>query len=194
MPPVIKSPDPGGDVPIRLTEPQFSLPDAAFLSGVPHRSIRNWMARDVIEMGQRHFTGRWQFSMLDVVKLTVMHDLAVRMGFNPKLAATVADAAADIVMKSSARDASGELLDLKADFQPNRNIVINYTDDDKPMMLVADSANPGSYYPPGRGDPTTAPLRRSIVVVPVTAIFHDAMLRTQELARRNTKAEAPTHD
>jgi hypothetical protein len=191
---VSKTADPLGDRPIRLAEHQFTLSDAAFLSGVPAKSIRNWIARDVLPLGHRHFLGRWLFSLLDILKLSVMHDLSVRLSFNPRDAARLAEMAGAIAMDSTARDASGQLLDSADGFRPNRNIVVSFNDDGLPLAGVADIRNPGNYYPPAAGNPDTAPLRRAHVVVPVTSIFHDMLLRTEALTRSNVKAEAPTHE
>ncbi len=171
--------------------------DAAFLSGVPDKSIRNWMVRDVLRIGRKHFAGRWIFSVLDVLRLSVMHNLTVNMSFNPKHAAEVAEIAATIATDSTARDTSGAFLDTADGHRPNKNLVISWGADGLPLVAVADIKSAGgyraSYPPPAGGDPETEPLRRAHVVVPVTAIFHDLMLRTADLARRNAKAEAPGH-
>ena len=65
--------------------------------------------------------------------------------------------------------------------------MICWDDAGEPYVYVADIKCAGAYRPP-------ASSRRAHVVVPVTAIFHDMMLRTADLARRNAKAEVPVHD
>ena len=183
-----KAADPLGDVPIRLTEPMFTLPDAAFLSGVPEKSIRNWMARDVLRIGQKHFAGRWTYSVLDVLRLSIMHSLAVNISLPVRQAAHVAEVAATIATDSTTRDTSGAFLDAADGYRPNKNIVISWDEAGEPFAAVADIKRAGNYYPPASGD-----LRRAHVVVPVTALFNDLVLRTADLARRNARAEAPTH-
>ena len=73
-----------------------------------------------------------------MLKLSVMHDLAVRMSFNPKHAANVAEVAATIAMDSTARDASGAFLDTADGRRPNKNIVICWDDAGEPYVYVAD--------------------------------------------------------
>jgi hypothetical protein len=190
----VKQPLDLGAVPIHLAERQFTLGEAATLSRVPHRSIRNWMARDVIVLGERHFLGRWMFSVLDVLKLAVMHDLCVKMTFSPTIAAKLAEAVAQVAWDSSKRDASGALLAGADNFRPNVNVILNYDEDGQPFVITADIKDPGKYYPMLRGDAATASLRRAHVVIPATAMLFDVLARTEDVTRSNVKAEVPFHE
>lgn len=188
-----KDSDPG-DVPIQLTERQFTLPEAAVLSRVPQRSIRNWIARDVIQLGERHFLGRWMFSTLDVLKLAVMHNLCVEMTFSPPIAARVVEMVAQLAMDSTRRDASGALLDDADGRRPNQNVVINFGEDGAPSAFVADIKRAGIYYPPEGDSPEAKAMRRGHVVIPATAMLDDILERTVEVIRSNRKAEVLVHD
>lgn len=188
------SPDPAGAVPIKLTELQFTLGEAATLADLSHRSVRNWQHRNAIRIGHKHFLGRWQFSVLDVLKLAVMHDLCVRLSFNPTVAAKVAEFVAELAMASTERDAAGKLIEGADGFRPNRNVIVGFGEDGAPFMVAADIRIPGNYYPPAHGDAGAAPLRRGHVVIPVTSLLHDVLLRTEGLTRANEKAEALTYD
>jgi hypothetical protein len=191
---LVKQPLALGAMPIHLAERQFTLGEAATLSRVPHRSIRNWMARDVIVLGERHFLGRWMFSVLDVLKLAVMHDLCVKMTFSPSIAAKLAEAVAQVAWDSSKRDASGTLTAGADNFRPNVNVLLNYDEAGEPHVVMANIKDPGNYYPPLRGEAGAASLRRAHVVIPATAMLFDVLERTEEVTRRNVKAEVPFHD
>ena len=78
--------------------------------------------------------------------------------------------------------------------RPNLCVIIAWTEDGEMLAAAADIAQPGFYYPPMRDAPGGyQPLRRSILGVPVTSLVVDIMLRTEDLASRNRKAEAPEH-
>jgi hypothetical protein len=191
---VIQAPDLAGDEPISLLLRQFTLPEAAALSRVPQKSVRNWISRDVLRIGERHsFLARWMFSVLDVIRLRVMHDLCINLTFNPRDAARIADLVANLAMDETKRDASGRLIDGADGVRPNKNVVVAFNGAGEAEVCVADIKTPGSYYPPlstGGDDP----LRRAHVVVPVSTLLNDVILRTAEVARQHVRAEAPVHD
>ena len=92
------------------------------------------------------------------------------MAINPMHAAQGAAEVARVALASTERDADGVLLDAAGDFRPNRNVILSFDDDGAPRMWTADIRTPGNYYPPRQGDDALATLRRSHVVVPVTAL------------------------
>ena len=158
-----------GDV--RIDEYRFTVRDAEFLSGVAQKNIRNWIERGVLSIGQRHFTGRWTLNLLDVLQIRVMDDLAVRMALPSANMGESVKYAAD-TMKSWR---NGKLTGT------NANVVFAVHDNGEWMVGRFAIDNHG-YRVPMRGDVNQA-LRRSHVVVPVTAMFEDILLKHDELER-----------
>ena len=179
-----------GDIPIHFDEYQFTLADASFLSGVPQKTIRNWLARDVLRVGKKHFLGRWTFSFLDAVRLAVMRDLTTIVTLPLADAARLADLVAEEVVKHARRDASGKLLNVKDGRRPNVNILVGFGADGQPKAWVANIKEPGRYYAPHYKDHGRAALRRTHIVIPVTAILTDTLFRIEDLARRGEQDES----
>ena len=186
--------DSGGDTPIMLAEYQFTLGDSAFLSRVPDKTIRNWLARGVIAVGKRHFVGRWTFNMLDIIKLTVMYGLMVRLQLPPASAVLLAEAVAQDAWDGTARDHGGKLLSDDG-VKPNRNLLVAFDDNGQVVAAWADIKKAGfCYAASAKGSPLLSPeqveaFRHPHVVIPTTALIHDLILRTEDLARHNEQNE-----
>ena len=97
--------------PLKLEEHRFSTSDAIRLSGVPEKSLRNWLAseRRVLQIGVRHFTGRILFSVLDIFQIAALHDLTRRAGMAPSDAAGIASVVASEIRKRAPTGADGHL-------------------------------------------------------------------------------------
>ena len=179
-----------GDVPVDISERQFTLPDTGFLARVPDGSIRNWQARKIVTIGHKHWpSGRWYFSLKDALRLAVMHDLCVRRGldFGPTKAAIIAE----MVVKA----ASDHLAEPSEGYRQNLNVVVAWEEDGEMFGTTADIRHPGNYYPPvsDRDGDEYCPLSRTIVCIPAAKMLSDLIIRTEFLQHRNRKAEAPTH-
>lgn len=154
---------------VRVDEYRFTIRDAEFLSGVSQRNIRNWIERGVLSIGQRHFTGRWTLNLLDVLQVRVMEDLAVRMALPSAHLGNVVKFAADT------------MTDWRNGKLPGENSNIMLAVDENGAWLAGRMSIPHhAYRVPGRGDVNQA-LRRSHVVVPVTAMFEDILLKVKNL-------------
>jgi DNA-binding transcriptional MerR regulator len=188
-----------GDTPIHLEEYQFTVADVAFLSGVPQKTIRNWLTREILKVGKKHFLGRWTFNFLDVVRLRTMYDLAVRLAVPLDTAAIAAEHVAKLAMDTTKRDArTGKLLDDRDGYRPNVNLLLSMDHQGKWHALVADIKEPGRYYPPTyeevQSSPSHAPLRRAHLVVPVYAIVRDVMEGLERLKQRTEAVEGELGD
>lgn len=183
---------PTGDVPVDVEARVFTLRDASFLTRVPWRSIRNWKARDIArDLGHKDdLTGKWYFSIMDALRLSVMHDLCVRPGldFGPARAATMADLVARSARENLAQPRDG--------YRPNLNICVCWKEDGSMFAVAADIKKAGHYYPPvsERDGADYSPLRRAIIAIPASAMMSDLIIRTEFLQARNKRAERPTHD
>ncbi|CAN7495157.1 MerR family transcriptional regulator [Rhizobium sp. LjRoot254] len=70
---------------------RFTLSEAASVSTISEMTLRNWISRDVVKVGQKHRLGRWLFSGADIVRLRVMGDLIAVASMPPAQANEVAD-------------------------------------------------------------------------------------------------------
>lgn len=70
---------------------RFTLSEAASVATISEMTLRNWISRDVIKVGQKHRLGRWLFSGADIVRLRVMGDLIAVASMPPAQANEVAD-------------------------------------------------------------------------------------------------------
>jgi hypothetical protein len=184
-----KTADPGGDIPIDVRKRQWISADAAFLARVPQKSIYNWMARGILDIGWKDpLTGRLYFSIADLIVLSVVHDLCVRPGvdFGPSKARPIADFVLKTALESVDRERNRD------GFRPNAHVLVTWSEAGEMLIVAADIKDPARFYPP---QPTAEyqPLRRAMIVIPATALFFDVFLRTQHVAERNCKAEAPWH-
>jgi hypothetical protein len=171
-----------GDTPIYFKEYQFTLAEAAAVSGVSEKNIRNWLARDVLKIGKKHFLGRWLFNFLDLVRLTVMNDLTQQVAMQPVEASQIANGVGitDLVYEMTRRDATGQLLDGKDGYRPNVNVMVAFIDG-KPFAVSTNIKNPGNYYPPDDSDVANAAFRRAHIVIPIYGIVSDLMFRLERL-------------
>ncbi len=171
---------------IGIADRRFTLGDAAFVSGVSAKTIHNWHQRGVLAVGDLHFTGRRVFSLLDIVVLAAMHDLAVRLQMPLAQAALAAEMAAQLAAGAVATDELPHLFETD-DARPCVNLLVAIGDDGDLILAPADIRHPGAYLPPtGAG----SPLRRAHVVLPAYAILADCIGRTAELIRRRTDSNA----
>ena len=126
-----------------------------------------------------------------------MYDLTVRMHMQPAEVAVIADWAAAHAAALTTRDAHGRLMPKPHKGRPNLNLLVVFNDDGKPEAFVSDIQEPGRWYPPkydGGDQPhlTSAQvtaLRRPMLTIPVTAMLHDVVLRTEDLAAHNAQKD-----
>jgi hypothetical protein len=179
-----------GDVPIDINEQCFTLPDAAFLARVPDMSIRNWQSRKILNMGRKEWpSGRWYFSILDMLRIDVMFDLCVRRGmdFGPTKAGVIA-----AVVVNAATD---NLSQPRKSYRPNLNVVIAWEADGEMFATTADIKHAGHYYPPvsDKDGEEYSPLCRTVICIPAAKMLSDLVIRTEALQHHNQRAEGPTH-
>lgn len=173
-----------GDTPINIHDYRFTVAEAALVTGNVEKNVRNWLVREVVDIGERHYLGRWVFSYLDLVRLEVMRDLT-QLSVSAAEAGQVAEAAALRAVELGVRDSvSGALVEGADGIRPNINFVVARGRDGKILVGRADIKNPGNYYPPHFRDEAGAPLRRTHIVVPVDALIGDLTERVADLIER----------
>jgi hypothetical protein len=183
-----------GDTPIRFDEYQFTVGDMAFLTGVPQKTIRNWLDRKILNIGTKHFLGRWVFNFLDAFRLRTMRDLGIRLAMPLDAAAHAAECVANLAGDLAALDKrhTGD------GFRPSVNLVLAIDDAGKWHGTVANIKEPGKYYSPAsnlvEATPSLALLRRAHIVVPVYAMLGDLTEAVVKLAARTRAENGPDDD
>ena len=178
---------PSGDVPVNIEAHCFTLPDAVYLTGVPELSLRNWLARKTVGLGNKdRLTGRWLFSVLDALKFRVMYALSVRKGMDvgPRNSAIIADMAANAARENLRKKRDG--------YRPNINVIVAWDENGEMFCTTADIKHPGNYYPPLPGG-DEHPLREPIICIPCAVMLHDLIIATEALQERNRTSEGPVH-
>lgn len=95
---------------INLYEPNFTHGEAVEVSEVPSKILNNWIQRGVIDLGEKHRTGRRLFSVMDLIELKVMGQLNLSISVTPKIAAFLAGYARRRAEEMLERDEQGSLL------------------------------------------------------------------------------------
>jgi hypothetical protein len=161
---------------ISLDERTYTTAEVAFLSGVAEKNIRNWTApaRNVLQVGERHFTGRVVFSLLDAVRLAAMHDLTVRVPLKPSDAAGAAEVLVRYVAEHSPKDGAGHPVADPSAINRTLAFALAYVEGEPHVGLVdSDSDFRGQWG-------------RAHVVLPIAAIVAGVLSRLLDLATRES--------
>jgi len=93
-------------LPAALTSPFFIHGDACAITGVDSMDLNNWIQRKVIDLGTM-IVGRRVYSIIDLVKLRVIGDLARTLDMKPTFAAAIAK---NVLPREYALDNKGKLI------------------------------------------------------------------------------------
>ena len=99
--------------PIYLDKPEFTFSEAAFIAELSEPNIRTWATRGLLKP-ERHYTGRFLLTALDMLRLGVMKDLTEAVPLGPTVAAQAAELICRYVRGHSPHDENGPFLDLQA--------------------------------------------------------------------------------
>lgn len=138
-----------GDTPIFFDRYDITMSDAARLARVEEKTIRNWMVREVIDIGQK-IGPRWMFNFYDVLNLKVANYLVRCARMEPQVAAiitpTVGKYIADRAKRMSARNPStGQLNELESDYRSWECFLVGFDGDRVAMAITG--------FDPSRRDP-----------------------------------------
>lgn len=95
--------------PFDILDGQFVHGEAVEVSGVPSKTLNNWIQRGLIDIGEMHRTGRRLFSAMDLIELKVLGQLTMITGMTPANAVPLAQYARKRALEISERDDGGEL-------------------------------------------------------------------------------------
>ena len=152
---------------------------------MPLASVYNWISRGVLPLGLKRENGRRYLSLLDILRLEILHDCSVRGAILPSMAAKIANIAA----VKAEQDGLG-----RTDRgRPVLNMLVCWDEAGELVATFHDITEPGHYRPPVRrpGDNSYQPLRRFHAVLPIAQMLADLILATEAVERVNERAEGP---
>ncbi len=162
-----------GDEPIDLTEPQLTHGEAVEITGVTAKTLNNWTAREVIDLGIMHRTGRRLYSIVDLIQLKIVGELSHMVQMPPAHAATVGRYAIKRFLEMARRDEDGKLIYKGPAVEVRHFLIIWFDTEGHKILLVkgADFLTEHSYPHP-------------IVVVPLDDIVTEVSTEALFLLER----------
>jgi hypothetical protein len=113
-------------MPIKLQDPIFSFGDATQIAEMEAGLLNNWLAREIIDFGTMNRSGRRMYSIVDLIKLTIIAELNRTLQMRPTFAAAIAESVVPRALEIAALDENGKLK-----FKEYRGL------DDEPHFLIA---------------------------------------------------------
>jgi len=163
-----------GNTPIIFDRYDISMSDAARLARVEEKTIRNWMFREMLDIGQK-VGPRWTFNFYDVLHLKVASYLVrcARMepGIASKIAPVVGKYVSDRALQSSERNPiTGQLRELETGYQHWQSVLVGF-DGDR-VAIATTGSDPSRRDPPRyiEGDFDANWLHRPYVSVPADSL------------------------
>jgi hypothetical protein len=120
-----------------LSEPQFTHGEACSVSGVAGKDLSNWTQREVIDLGTLHRSGRRLYSILDLIKLRVIGDLARSIALQPSFAAAMAENVMPRAAEIAALNDDGELKHRGYHGNVSPHYLVAWVEPDKDKFHVA---------------------------------------------------------
>lgn len=164
-----------GDLPFDPTAYDFTVAEAARVSGVSEADIRNWMRRDVVPVGKKSRLGRIMFSALNIVQLRVIGDLNRMLGVDPSSANPIANQISDHCSAWMQRE-NAHLHQTKDGHRMETRMILNLGEDCATPSTAnfewGDTVFGFKVSERGEGDGWT---RRPFMVFPVEQIFGDVL-------------------
>lgn len=166
-----------GDTPIANYEHQFTLAEACNISGVSENDLRNWKKRDVVDVGERHRTGRWLFSIVDTVLLAGMSGLMTLTKMDPSEAVQIAQHVVIRMEQMFQRGPDGRMISENPDgSRRETRIIVSYDKKTNTRNLTFAQWDGSSYslQLPRRGEEKEW-LRHPVIIIPADQIIFDTL-------------------
>lgn len=147
------------------------MADVARLARIEEKTIRNWIARDLIDAGTK-IGPRWTFTPTEALTFKIASYLVscTRMEANvaARIAAVTASTVRTRIDEMTERNAAGNLIEMEAGFQHWQAILVAIEGD---MIRTAIAgADPSRRDPPRHTDARAAFLGRPHVVIPIDTL------------------------
>jgi len=145
---------------ISIYEASFTHSEVVKLTGIPDRTLHNWLQREVITLHKDFFTpggGRRLYTPIDIFKIAVMYELTIYTQFPPSLAREMINATQHRVR---ARFDPEFIIEDKTNIPLGLDLIFVIGPDERPIVM---HRYPGNDDPPNYGHPW--------LVVPVDQII-----------------------
>lgn len=172
-----------GETLFDLKATQFTHGEAVEIAGVPSKTLNNWTHRAVIDIGAMHRTGRRLYSILDLIELKIVGELAEMTQMPPTQAAAVAKWARTRTLELSTRDSEGKLPEVKP--EERRFLMITFADGMHKIAVMTGS----DWF-------LKFTLSHPMVVVPLDDVIWEVVNKAFDVLEREYtgKASAPKTD
>lgn len=174
-----------GDIPIHFDRSDIPMSDAARLARVEEKTIRNWIARDMLDIGQK-VGSRWTFSFYDVLYLKVASYLVSCARMEPAVAANVAPHIGKLVSERALQmternPRTGKLVEIETGYQHWQSVLIGFNDNN--VSFATTGSDPSRRDPPRyiEGDRKVNWLLRPYVSVPADALATELVFDLERL-------------
>lgn len=102
-----------GNTPIDMSEPQFTQKEASQISGLPNKTINNWIDRGYLQLstiGGRVIPGRRLYSIMDMIRMAVMCECNALASVPPSGLTEISNNIIHQVWTETERDGNGQLV------------------------------------------------------------------------------------
>ena len=135
---------------ISIYESSFTHSEVLNVTGIPDRTLHNWVHRSVIELTAEIFTpggGRRLYAPLDIFKIAVMYELTKYTQFPPSEATIIMGATQQRVQE---RFDTTVLIEDKSELPLGLDLIFVIGPEEEPLVM---HRFPGSEEPPNYGHP-----------------------------------------
>ncbi|WP_395708545.1 MerR family transcriptional regulator [Reyranella sp.] len=174
-----------GPTPIHFDRSDITMSDAARLARVEEKTIRNWIARDMLNIGQK-IGSRWTFNFYDVLHLKVASYLVSCARMEPAVAADIAPHVGKLVsdralQKSERNPRTGKLVEHEAGYKHWQCVLIGFNGNT--VAFATTGTDPSRRDPPRyiEGDRNVNWLHRPYVSVPADSLAMELVFDLERL-------------
>lgn len=152
-----------------LRKRKFTLPEVCQAANVTEATLRNWLKRDVIDMGQLITARKWLFSAEEAVALRVLSSL-VRLGVSPAVA------------EEACEQVGSQSMAYPGSLNKYQKIIICINQYDGSMHVAPAIRGKGVNLMINDPSESTGWTRNPIIEIPVFEIIEDTLAELEKIA------------